>query len=116
MTILRSPLEVAMNKPLILAGVLGALAVPGAAQASDTPTSGDVANASQECRTERGTTSATREAFAARYGTNAHKNNAFGKCVSQAAKAAKDQADKHDDDEAAERKSAAKQCADERGT
>ena len=75
-----------MYKSLILASVLGALAVPGAAQASDTPTSGDVANASQECRTERGTTSATRGAFAARYGTNANKRNAFGKCVSKKAR------------------------------
>ncbi len=159
-----------MNKSLALAGVLGALVLPAAAQAGGSPTGTDRQNASTECRTERGTTAATREAFAARYGTNANrsnafgkcvsagardevkqredaqtsgsqacrtergttaetkaafdqkygtnknKRNAFGKCVSQAAKAAKAAADATDKDEAADRKSAAKQCAQERGT
>jgi hypothetical protein len=159
-----------MRKTLIIAGVAGTLLLPAAAQASDTPTGTDTANATQECRFERGATAATREAFAARYGTNhnranafgkcvsakardeaaerdsaatgasqacrtergttpaseaafalkygTNKNgkNAFGKCVSQQAKAAKDAADQKDRQADTKRKSAAKQCADERGT
>jgi hypothetical protein len=159
-----------MNRTLTVAAILGALAVPASAQAADTPSAGDRQNASQECRAERGTTAATREAFAARYGTNANKRNAFGKCVSaksreeareresartsasqacrtergttaetqaafeakygtgknaknafgkcvsQAAKAAEADADVQDDEQIADRKRAAKQCAQERGT
>ena len=159
-----------MYKSFALAGVIGALAVPAVAQATETPTSTDRQNAANECRVERGSTAATREAFTARYGsnhnkanafgkcvsakardevkeredaetgaaktcrseqgttaatkaafelkygTNKNKKNAFGKCVSMAAKAAKDQADQHDADDAADRKRAAKTCADERGT
>jgi hypothetical protein len=74
-----------MRKFMIFAGVLGALAVPAAAQASDTPSSADRQNASQECRFERGTTTATREAFTQKYGTTESKTNAFGKCVSKLA-------------------------------
>ena len=44
-------------------------------------------NAARECREERGDTEASREAFRNKYGTNANKKNAFGKCVSQKAKA-----------------------------
>jgi hypothetical protein len=159
-----------MIRTLTLAAILGSLVVPASAAASDTPSAGDRQNASQECRAERGATAATREAFAAHYGTNASKSNAFGKCVSkksrdeaserkdaetgaaetcrtergttaetqaafdakygtgknsknafgkcvsQAAKAAKAAADDQDDEEIAGRKSAAKQCAKERGT
>jgi hypothetical protein len=75
-----------MRKFIIFAGVFGALAVPAAAQASDTASTADRQNASQECRFERGTTAATREAFAAKYGTNASRSNAFGKCVSKLAR------------------------------
>jgi len=46
----------------------------------------DEMNASKKCKTERGTTAATREAFTERYGTNKNKKNAFGKCVSKHAK------------------------------
>lgn len=74
-----------MKRLLIGVPVLAALALPAAAQAG--PTQTDKTNAAQECRSERGTTSASREAFKARYGTNANKNNAFGKCVSARAKA-----------------------------
>jgi hypothetical protein len=73
-------------------------------------------NASKACRAERGTTAASRAAFDQKYGTNKNKRDAFGKCVSQAAKAAKAQADQQDADEAADRKSAAKTCAEERGS
>jgi len=41
-------------------------------------------NAAQECRAERGADPA---GFTATYGTNGKKKNAFGKCVSQKAKA-----------------------------
>jgi hypothetical protein len=54
-------------------------------------------NASKECRTEQGSTDATREAFAMKYGTNANDANAFGKCVSTRTR-----------DEKAERKAARK--------
>jgi len=43
-------------------------------------------NAAKKCKAERGTTAASRTAFADKYGTNANKRNAFGKCVSQNAK------------------------------
>jgi hypothetical protein len=45
----------------------------------------EFANAAKECRAER---SADADAFAETYGTNRNKRNAFGKCVSQKAKAA----------------------------
>ncbi len=58
-------------------------------KAEDTVKQGDAAevSAAKACSTERGTTDATRTAFAQKYGTNKNKNNAFGKCVSQKAKA-----------------------------
>jgi hypothetical protein len=44
-------------------------------------------NAAKECKAERGTTDATREAFSKKYGTKGSKHkNAFGKCVSRRAK------------------------------
>jgi ABC-type microcin C transport system permease subunit YejB len=43
--------------------------------------------AAKKCKAERGTTSATIEAFKQKYGTNHNKANAFGKCVSKLAKA-----------------------------
>ncbi len=72
--------------------------------------------AQQECRTERGTTAESRAAFAAKYGTNKNGRNAFGKCVSQQAKANKAEDDAEDADEAEDRQNAAKQCKAERGT
>jgi hypothetical protein len=68
-------------------------------------------NASRECRTER---DADRTAFNEKYGTNGNKRNAFGKCVSQKAKAKEAAADAEDKQDAAEQKSAAKECATER--
>lgn len=97
-----------MKKSLITAAALVALGVPAAANA-DAPTQTDRQNAAQECRTERGTTDASREAFAQRYGTNANKRNAFGKCVSSKSK-----------DEAKERteaqSGASQACRTEQGT
>jgi hypothetical protein len=72
-------------------------------------------NASQECREERGTTDESRAAFAEQYGKNGNKKNAFGKCVSQKAKAKEKAADAEDQQEATEFKNAAKECDAERG-
>jgi hypothetical protein len=58
-----------------------ALALPPIAAADQNRT--DRRNAAKECKAERGSTDATRQAFAERYGTNANDRNAFGKCVSQ---------------------------------
>jgi hypothetical protein len=69
-------------------------------------------NASQECREER---AADREAFAEKYGTNANKRNAFGKCVSAKAKAKQAADDAQDAAEAAARTNAAQECDAERG-
>ena len=91
-----------------------ALLAPATAAAK--PTKTDKTNAAQECRAERGTTPATREAFRVKYGTNRNGKNAFGKCVSQKAKAAKQKADEADAAKIKARKSAAKDCAAERKT
>jgi hypothetical protein len=68
-------------------------------------------NAAKECKTER---QADPAAFADKYGTNANKRNAFGKCVSQKAKAKENAADEQDAEDAAEFKNAAKECDTER--
>ena len=81
------------------------LAVPASASAQ--PDQPDRQHAAQECLAERGTTDATREAFVAKYGTNANKRNAFGKCVSEKARA-------EEKERKAERRKAAKQCRAER--
>jgi hypothetical protein len=75
-----------MRKFVIFAGVLGALALPASAQARDSTSPADRQNAAQECRFERGTSAATREAFALKYGTSDSRANAFGTCVSKAAR------------------------------
>ena len=43
-------------------------------------------NAAKKCKAERGTTAQSIEAFKHKYGTNANKANAFGKCVSKLSK------------------------------
>ena len=72
-------------------------------------------NAARECRDERGDTEASREAFRNKYGTNANKKNAFGKCVSQKAKAKRAEQDAADKAEAKARTNAAEECDAERG-
>jgi hypothetical protein len=84
-----------MKQGLVALGIVGSLALPAGAIADGAQT--DAKNAAQECRAEQGTTTAEREAFAAKYGTNANHANAFGKCVSARAR-----------DEKAERKAAKK--------
>jgi hypothetical protein len=100
--------ELRMSKRLLtVTGLAACLAVPATALAGE-PTGTDKSNASRECRAERGTTDATREAFAQTYGTaRSNYKNAFGKCVSSRAK-----------DEQAERlaakRGAARDCREER--
>ena len=69
-----------MKKITGLVAVAAALAVPVAAIADTTPTSTDKQNASQQCKALR--TAAGAQNFAATWGKNGNKKNAFGKCVS----------------------------------
>jgi hypothetical protein len=65
-------------------------------------------NAAKKCKAERASMGV--EAFNARYGTNANKANAFGKCVSGKAKKEKDaEAEQNEAEE-----NAAKKCKAER--
>ena len=148
-----------MKKITVVTGLALALIVPTVAGAKPTPNAGDKRAAKTECKTLRGNSDATREAFLTRFRNfgacvskkaveeaqeeqNAHKNaakeckaerdadadafalkygtegsnrhNAFGKCVSQLAKAKEHKADEQDQEDATEFKNAAKTCADER--
>ncbi|HYI80412.1 MAG TPA: hypothetical protein VEW67_06095 [Thermoleophilaceae bacterium] len=73
-----------MKRSITAVAVMALLTVPAGAVAK--PSDSDRANAAQECRAERGDSTATREAFKAKYGTNANGRNAFGKCVSTRAR------------------------------
>jgi FtsZ-interacting cell division protein ZipA len=89
-----------MRRILIIVGAVAMLAASASTAVAAKPSQADKREAQKECRAERGTTDATREAFEAKY-----RN--FGACVSEKAREAK-----------AERKQArreAKQaCRDER--
>lgn len=89
-----------MKRLLLIIATGALLATPGVAAAAK-PSKADKREAKAECRAERGTTDATREAFKAKY-------HSFGACVSEKAREAK-----------AERKSAktnaARECREERG-
>ena len=50
-------------------------------KAATTEERADTVNAARKCKAER--TSLGETAFAVRYGTNADKSNAFGKCVAK---------------------------------
>lgn len=67
-------------------------------------------NAAKDCKAER---AADEAAFNAKYGTNAKKTNAYGKCVSTKAKANKDAADEADEEKDAQTVKAAKTCRTE---
>jgi hypothetical protein len=69
-------------------------------------------NASRECREER---TADADAFREKYGTNGNKKNAFGKCVSQKAKAERQEQDQEDAAAAEAQTNAAQACDEERG-
>ena len=74
-------------------------------------------SAAKACKAERGATAQSIAAFKERYGTNANKANAFGKCVSGKAKAkAKKDAEAEDEAEQKAEENAAKKCKAERGT
>jgi hypothetical protein len=62
-----------------------------AADAKDQQEATEFKNAAKACDDERGDTTESREAFKQQYGTNTNKSNAFGKCVSQKAKAQHDE-------------------------
>ena len=65
---------------------LAALALAAPAIAEETaPTTTETPTAQEQCRTER--TAMGKDVFAQTYGTNKNRANAFGKCVSKAAKA-----------------------------
>jgi hypothetical protein len=78
------------------------------AHATDTATTQATPNAAQACKDER---SADPAAFADKYGTNKNKKNAYGKCVSQQAKA---QAAQTVSDQVTADVNAAKACKAER--
>jgi hypothetical protein len=146
-----------MKKITLVAGLALILVVPAVSVAKPTPDRGDRRAAVKECKTLRGQTDATREAFRTQfrtfgacvrphaadeaqeeqsahknasqecrqerqddpvafqdYGTNANKKNAFGKCVSQKARAKQKAADAEDQQEATDFKNAAKECDDMR--
>jgi hypothetical protein len=132
-----------MKKITLVTGLALALVLPAAAVAKPSPDRGDKRAAQAECKTLRGQTAATREAFRAlqksfvacvraksadeaKEEQAAHKNAAkeckaeglrgreFGKCVSEKAKAKEDAADEQDQEDAAEQKNAAKECKAER--
>ena len=72
-----------MARLLAMCVLLVALAAPAALAADPTPA--DFKNSAKYCKAVR--TSKGVEAFGTQYGTNNNKRNAFGKCVSQTAKA-----------------------------
>jgi hypothetical protein len=72
-------------------------------------------SAAKTCREERGDTEESRAAFREKYGTNSNKRNAFGKCVSQKAKAEQAEQDDADENEVEDSKNAAQECDAERG-
>ncbi|MGH3002233.1 MAG: hypothetical protein ACRDM1_06160 [Gaiellaceae bacterium] len=72
---------------VVLVVTAAACAMPLAALADSSPAS--ATNASQMCKQlKTSMDAAAAGSFAAKYGTNASKSNAFGKCVSQNAKTA----------------------------
>jgi hypothetical protein len=123
---------------ITIAVALVALGVSAGTAAAQT-SKADKREAKQECRAERGTTAATREAFKAKWGGFGHclhqtareakaerkaarrdarkacqGEHPFGKCVSQKAKAERAEQDEDDAAEAEDAKNAAQECDDER--
>jgi hypothetical protein len=132
-----------MKKITVASCLALALALPAGAIAKPHPDHADKRAAKAECKTLRGNTDATREAFGTQFRsfaacvrktavdeaqeeqtahTNAAKEckaeglrgRAFGKCVSQKAKAKEHAADVEDAEDAAAFKNAAKECDAER--
>jgi hypothetical protein len=91
-----------VKRIVIVCALVAAMIVPAALAADPVP--GDFKNAAKYCKGVLA--SKGLEAFQTAYGTNKNKKNAFGKCVSQTAKAkaAKREDAEKDDDDAAESK------------
>ena len=91
-----------MSRLLVFAALVGVIVAPSALAADPMPA--DYKNAAKYCKAVRESKGV--EVFATLYGTNTNKKNAFGKCVSQTAKAKaakrEDAAKDDDDDDAAE--------------
>ena len=95
-----------MTRILVLCALVAAIAAPTALSADPVPA--DYKNAAKYCKAVRESKGV--EAFQTAYGKNKNKKNAFGKCVSQTAKAKaakSEDAKKDDDDDAAESQAAA---------
>jgi opacity protein-like surface antigen len=96
-----------MAKILAVCASIVALAAPAALAADPVPA--DFKNAAKYCKAVRDSKGV--DAFQTAYGTNKNKKNAFGKCVSQTAKAKaakrEDAKKDDDDDDAAESKATA---------
>ena len=83
-----------MRRLLLVAALIAAVTVPSALAADPNPA--DFKNAAKYCKAVREANGV--DAFAALYGTNKNKKNAFGKCVSKRANAkAEAREDKQDD-------------------
>ena len=93
-----------MKRMLLVCALVGMLVVPAAFAADPTPA--DFKNAAKYCKAVRESKGV--EAFQTLYGRNANKKNAYGKCVSQTAKA---KAEKRED--AQEQSVAAAACKKE---
>jgi hypothetical protein len=131
-----------MRRVLGIAVVLVAFAAPAGTAAAKT-SKADKQEAKRECRAERGTTDATREAFKAKWGGFGHclhqtareakaerkaaRRNAakdckaehvakhdFGKCVSEKAKAKRQEQDQEDAADSEDATNAAQECDTER--
>src|SRR6187397_2185607 len=68
---------------LVVCALIGAVLIPAALAADPSPA--DFKNAAKYCKAVRESKGV--EAFQMAYGTNKNKKNAYGKCVSQTAKA-----------------------------
>ncbi|HEY1316543.1 MAG TPA: hypothetical protein VGF10_04960 [Gaiella sp.] len=72
-----------MRRSILVAVLIAAVVVPSVLAADPTPA--EFKNAAKYCKAVRESKGA--ESFAALYGTNKNRKNAYGKCVSKAAKA-----------------------------
>jgi hypothetical protein len=102
-----------MARVLALCALVAAIAAPAALAADPVPA--DYKNAAKYCKAVRESKGV--EGFQTAYGTNENKRNAFGKCVSQTAKAKaakREDAKKDDDDDDAAESKAAADCKKQR--
>ena len=92
-----------MVRVLALCALVAAIAAPAALSADPVPA--DYKNAAKYCKAVRESKGV--EGFQTAYGTNKNKKNAFGKCVSQTAKAKAAKREDAKKDDAAESKATA---------